>query len=70
MKWSGYMNSRVKHLTSRMHGMHGQMNARPWPKEFKIPMCGSSVELWSHSSRTRLCACIAICLGNSVREIS
>jgi poly(A) polymerase Pap1 len=40
VKWSGYMNSRVKHLTARMHNMAGLMLARPWPKEFKIPMCG------------------------------
>jgi poly(A) polymerase len=39
VKWSGYMNSRVKHFTARMHNMHGQLLARPWPKEFKVPMC-------------------------------
>ena len=39
VKWSGYMNSRVKLLTARMHNVQGQLLARPWPKEFKVPMC-------------------------------
>ena len=40
-KWSGYMNSRVKHLTARLHNIQGQLLARPWPKEFKVPMCAT-----------------------------
>jgi hypothetical protein len=41
IKWSGYMNSRVKHLNSRLHNLQGQLIARPWPKEIKVPMCVS-----------------------------
>ena len=37
--WAGFMNTRVKHLTARLHNMSGQLLARPWPKDFKIPMC-------------------------------
>jgi poly(A) polymerase Pap1 len=41
IKWSGYMNSRVKHLTARLHNLQGQLVARPWPKDIKVPMCVS-----------------------------
>lgn len=38
-KWSGYLNARVKHFVSRLHNTQGSLQARPWPKEFPIPMC-------------------------------
>ena len=38
-KWSGWVGTRIKQLTANMHSMHGQLLARPWPKEFKVPMC-------------------------------
>jgi poly(A) polymerase Pap1 len=41
-KWSGYLNARVKHFVSRLHNAQGMLRARPWPKEFPIPMCTSS----------------------------
>ena len=40
-KWSGYLNARVKHFVSRLHNTQGMLRARPWPKEFPLPMCGS-----------------------------
>lgn len=40
-KWSGYLNARVKHFVSKLHNTQGSLQARPWPKEFPIPMCAS-----------------------------
>jgi hypothetical protein len=37
-KWSGYLNARVKHFVSRLHNTQGMLRARPWPKDFAIPM--------------------------------
>ena len=38
-KWAGYLNARVKHFVSKLHNTQGSLQARPWPKEFAIPMC-------------------------------
>ena len=40
-KWAGYMNARIKHFVSRLHNTQGMLRARPWPKEFPLPMCAS-----------------------------
>lgn len=37
-KWSGFINAKVKHFVSRLHNTQGMLRARPWPKEFPVPM--------------------------------
>lgn len=46
-KWSGYLNARVKHFVSRLHNTQGMLRARPWPKEFPVPMCASHLDILS-----------------------
>jgi poly(A) polymerase Pap1 len=81
-KWSGYLNARVKHFVSRLHNAQGMLRARPWPKEFPVPMCTSSPEcpvfvmfraqvfymFLIRNSRECTYACTDISYGNTVLE--
>jgi poly(A) polymerase Pap1 len=41
--WSGFVNTRIKHLVNALHHSRGQaITARPWPTEIRIPMCAAT----------------------------